>query len=109
MLAAVGQDPGLGGSPVTDQLRAVLQSPLKSGSQHHRALRHLTDFAAENYLRTWRIHLEARHDSHVERASRLITAHVLDAGLHPTYAHREARKLIRSGASLTDLVDEFAR
>lgn len=102
-----GQDLGFLHGAVRQQLTDLLRNKLAHGSQHQRRLNHLIDFAEQSYLETWRSALTSGAAVDVERASRFITAHVLDAGYHAEELRLRTRALIRGGADAVALVDEF--
>lgn len=103
----IGQDPGLGGGAVQSQLSSALKDKLVFGSQVQRRLDHLIDFADARYLDNWRDALTTGPPQEIERASRFVTSHLLDAGYHAEEIRVRTRSLIRSGATAVDIVDEF--
>lgn len=104
----MGQDPGIGTRAIQSQLSTLLKDKLTLGSQAQRRLNQLIDFADEVYLANWRAALSSDSPVHVERASRLITAQLLDAGYHPEWLRARTKATIKAGATGVDLVDEYA-
>lgn len=103
----IGQDPGLGHGAVQSQLRSALRDKLAFGSQGQRRLDHLVDFAEERYLDNWRAALGGGGSVDIERASRFITGHLLDAGYHAEEVRLRTKALIKAGGAAVDIVDEF--
>lgn len=103
----IGQDPGLGRGAVQGQLRSALRDKLTFGSQAQRRLDHLIDYAEQRYLENWRAALVSGDPVDVERASRFITGHLLDAGYHAEEVRVRTKSLIKTGATAVDIVDEL--
>ena len=104
----IGHDPGLGTGSVKSQLADLLKGKLVFESQAQRQLDQLVAFTEASYLRRWRDVLDSEPSKvHVERASRHISSHVIDAGYHPEWLRALIRGLVADGASPSDLVDEF--
>jgi hypothetical protein len=103
----IGQDPGLGTGAVRSQLGDLLKNKLTHGSQAQRQLEQLISFTDDGYMRQWRNALAGGGQINIERASRHISSHVIDAGYHPEELRLLTKKLIASGAAATDLLDEY--
>jgi hypothetical protein len=103
----IGQDPGLGQGAVQNQLRTLLKDRLVHGSQAQRRLNHLIDFTSETYLDAWRAALTDGRPIDVERASRFITGHILDAGYHAEHVRLRTKALLRDGADPVAIIDEY--
>lgn len=103
----IGQDAGLGDGAVKSQLELLLKDRLVYGSQQQRQLDQLTTFIDSSYLRRWRDALASGGPIHLERSSRHVASHVIDAGYHPEWLRKRTRKLVIGGATAVDIVDEY--
>ncbi|MFJ3378941.1 integrase [Curtobacterium sp. NPDC090217] len=85
--ADVGRDRGLGDRELRKQLTAGLRAKPTSGNHAHRSLARLTDLVDETYLLRWADAARSDQTPSIERMSRAIATHLLDAGYHIDFLH----------------------
>ncbi|MWV30377.1 hypothetical protein [Rathayibacter iranicus] len=108
ILGGLGNDAGLAGLSVREQLHDILKSKLSYSSQRHRQLDHLIQFAESRYFSNWKDKLKEHGDNlHVERASRYLSSAVLDQGYDGEWLRKYVHSLIRNGAKTLDIVEEL--
>lgn len=106
----LGRDPGVGGP----DLRRQLQRALKSVETDDRALselKYLAEKSQAGYLDRWSAEVRTEHTHGAEYISRVLGAHLLDAGFSPEHLHRWVTALQTDHdveLSLADLVSEAA-
>lgn len=79
---ALGRDQGISEPAIRSQLDGVLKSSLRHASQERRRLERLIDHLAGSYMDGW-VNAAGQPGLDVERASRHVTSHLLDRGIHP--------------------------
>lgn len=80
--ATLGQDLGVGDRILRQQMTKTLRAKHVSGNHAHRALARLTDVVNEGYLVRWATAAKSDRAPSIERMSRAVASHLLDAGYH---------------------------
>jgi hypothetical protein len=83
--ATLGRDRGVGERELRQQITKNLRSKQVSGNHAHRSLARLTDIVDEAYLLRWSAAARSERPPSVERMSRAIASHLLDAGYHTDF------------------------
>lgn len=78
----LGQDRGVGERVLRQQITNNLRAKQTSGNHAHRSLARLTEIVDETYLLRWSDAAKTDRSPSVERMSRAIASHLLDAGYH---------------------------
>lgn len=80
--ALIGRDRGIGDRDLRLQLTNSLRAKAADGNHAHRTLARLTDMVDERYLLRWAAAARSDRSPSVERMSRAVATHLLDAGYH---------------------------
>ncbi len=78
----LGRDAGVGERVLRQQLTNGLRAKLTSGNHAHRSLARLAEVVDETYLLRWAGAVQGDRAPSIERMSRAVATHLLDAGYH---------------------------
>lgn len=108
LVRLIGQDHGLASGAIKSQLDTLLRKGFDYSSQSRRRFDELVHHINSKYLASWQDALASEGDTlNIERASRFLVGHVVDAGYDTDWLRRRIRSLIQDKASALDIVDDF--
>lgn len=103
---SMGVDSALGRLAFRSQVDEILQKNFTYSSQARRRLERLADALSAEYLDEW-CRVASTGSFNVERASRLISAHLIDAGFHPEYLRLVVTDLL--DATIPEFLDSVTQ
>lgn len=102
-------DQGLLGGAIRAQLSELLKKRIETKGQPHRRLDHLIDYIEDGYLARWRERFDSTGNSpDVERATRFITAHMIDLGFDTEFLRKSVEGRVKSGEPTSSLLEFFS-